>query len=326
MWEMKNLPKFQATIIKDLKTYPIPLREVPEVKTRQKLFNDGERKECGRCHNLKPYDQFGVRKDSRSGTKYLRSNCKSCLNDLGQIRNITNKYHIIMNIYNGSLEGKCQKCKTGPEMLPALEFHHPFPELKSRNLKMRDKWEKNIIILEKEKAIILCKNCHSSRESYVYNSNKSLINVKLMGNIDTKIKYVKKNISNTNDLKRVIQLVKKREVIRELYGSKCIGCRKNFLQDNLPALQFHHRDEKNDIKRSETSKKIKNYEYNHLKEWLLRENCVALCGNCHKMLHSKHFEKNHKEVIGEEHSEEIRKYYIGLRRNIKDFSFEKKSK
>ena len=43
------------------------------------------------------------------------------------------------------------------------------------------------------------------------------------------------------------------------------------------------------------------------------------------MLHSKHFEKNHKEVIGEDYSEEIRKYYIGLRNNIKDFSFEKKS-
>jgi len=112
---------------------------VSEVKTRQKLYKDGKKKECGRCHNLKPLNQFGLRKDSRSGTKYLRSNCISCLNDLGQIRNIINKYHLVMNIYNGSLEGKCQKCETGPEMLPALEFHHLLPKLKSRNLKMRDK-------------------------------------------------------------------------------------------------------------------------------------------------------------------------------------------
>jgi len=37
------------------------------------------------------------------------------------------------------------------------------------------------------------------------------------------------------------------------------------------------------------------------------------------MLHSKHFEINHEEVIGEIHPEEIGKYYIGLRKNVKDF-------
>jgi len=76
--------------------------------------------------------------------------------------------------------------------------------------------------------------------------------------------------------------------------SSFISCRKNFLQDDLQAFQFHHKDENNDIKSSETSKKIINYEYNPLKEWIQKEKGVALYGNCHKMLHSKHFVKKSK--------------------------------
>ena len=77
----------------------------------------------------------------------------------------------------------------------------------------------------------------------------------------------------------------------------------------------------NDIKDSETYKKIKNYEYNHMKEWLKKEDCVALCGNCHKMVHSNHFELNHEKIIGKEYSEEIKQYYNKLSRDIKNYSF-----
>ncbi len=112
----------------------------------------------------------------------------------------------------------------------------------------------------------------------------------LLGNIDTKIEYVKENISTPNDLKKVIQLVKKRDTIRELHKNKCVGCKKKFLHDNLPALHFHRRDEKNNIQSSETSKKIKNYEYSHLKEWLQRKtvlHCVEIAIKCYILNNSK---------------------------------------
>jgi len=243
--------------------------------------------------------------------------------DLGQIKNLKNKYHAVNKIYNGNLDGKCQRCNTGTEKLPSLEFHHPNPELKIKNLRMRDNWKKNIAILEKEKATVLCKNCHSIESSNVYNTHQALINKEVNGDISKKIKYVRESILNPNNLKRVVQLVKKREVINELYGGICVGCRNTSAQVNLPAIQFHHRDGKNDIKGSETFKKIKNYEYNHMKEWLKEEDCVALCGNCHKMVHSNHFEINHEIIIGKEHSEAIEQFYNEIRRNLKKFSFAK---
>jgi len=304
----------QKTISRWLKNFHIPAK-----RTRANLFNDRGQKECGRCHNIKPHDNFGTRTDSRSGTKYLRYNCKSCMIELGQIKNLKNKFYTVNNIYGGKLEGKCQKCNTSIEKLPSLEFHHPYPELKSKNLRMRDDWKKNIKILEKEKATILCKNCHSIEGSNMYNKHKSLINSEISGDINARVTFIRKSISNPKDLKRVVQLVKKQEAIKDLYGGICTGCRKITAYDYLPAIQFHHRDGRNDIKGSETYKKIKNYEFNHMKEWLKKENCVALCGNCHKMVHSNHFERKHKEIIGSEHSEEVKRIYDKIRRNIKEY-------
>ena len=44
--------------------------------TRQKLFNDGKNKECGRCQQIKPLNQFTFR--TGKGKRYPKSTCKKC--------------------------------------------------------------------------------------------------------------------------------------------------------------------------------------------------------------------------------------------------------
>ena len=94
-------------------------------KTRQKLINDGVRKECGICHQLKTHKKFSKRQGR------LRSICEECRKDLYLIKNLKKKLKIISENYNG----ECLNCKKSITILPAFEFHHPDPKSKSYSWK-----------------------------------------------------------------------------------------------------------------------------------------------------------------------------------------------
>lgn len=101
-----------------------------EVKTRQTLYNDGEKKECRLCHEIKSLNDF---------EKYMKSNktvyeryCKPCRLEYKQVRALQNKNNIIRNIYGGKFAQKCAECNTTTAKLPAFDFHHPIKELKTK--------------------------------------------------------------------------------------------------------------------------------------------------------------------------------------------------
>lgn len=70
------------------------LNQKPKIKVLQKLFNDGERKECGRCHEIKLYSHFVLRRDKLK--PYPKSTCKRCELIIKQIYSLSNKYKEII--------------------------------------------------------------------------------------------------------------------------------------------------------------------------------------------------------------------------------------
>ncbi|KKK42558.1 hypothetical protein LCGC14_0385770 [marine sediment metagenome] len=64
---------------------------------------------------------------------------------------LVNNRKIIQNIYGGRLQEKCQQCNTGIIFHPALDFHHPYPKLKTQHIRFgHGKWEKARETLEME--------------------------------------------------------------------------------------------------------------------------------------------------------------------------------
>jgi len=290
---------------------------------KQSLYLDGKSKECGKCHEIKQITEYAQR--VMRGKKTLRSICNSCKVENKQIYQFKNKFKVVQNIYNGELKGKCLKCNIGVEFLPVLEFHHLNIDLKiNKRINFNLNWKKIKQQLEQEKVMILCVNCHSQDNSKIYNKYKKLIQRKSFGanatNKEIK-KYVKSYVSIPNHSNRVIQLIKKKEIINQLYGGKCIGCGKITAHDNLPALHFHHRDGDNLHPGSETFNAIKNKEFSLMKKQLKKENCIAICGNCHKMQRTFHFKNNYEKVVYPEYWNQIKKYYRMIEDNIKKFEF-----
>jgi len=283
----------QRTVCKWRKRHLIPTK--PKYR-KQSLYLDGKSKECGKCHEIKQITEYAQR--VMRGKKTLRSICNSCKVENKQIYQFKNKFKVVQNIYNGELKGKCLKCNIGVEFLPVLEFHHLNIDLKiNKRINFNLNWKKIKQQLEQEKVMILCVNCHSQDNSKIYNKYKKLIQRKSFGanatNKEIK-KYVKSYVSIPNHSNRVIQLIKKKEIINQLYGGKCIGCGKITAHDNLPALHFHHRDGDNLHPGSETFNTIKNKEFSLMKKQLKKENCIAICGNCHKMQRTFHFKNNYE--------------------------------
>ena len=295
-------------------------------KTLQKLYNDGVRKECGRCHEIKPISHFILRRDKTK--PYPKSTCKKCDLINKQIYALSNKYKIIQNIYGGKLKGKCQECDTGASMLPAIEFHHLDPNLKkiSWHSQMYKNWEKTKEKLEKEKVTLLCRNCHFKQRSKIYNKYEEIIQKKEIGlNTTNKeiLHYVKRKITlhhQSHLRNQVILHIKKRNIINQLYGGKCVGCKQITTEENLPTLNFHHRNKSN-LDKSNVWNRINHLEFKKIKIELIKKDCVSLCGNCHQLIDSHHFKNHHEKIIGPEYSEQVKTFYDKILKNIRSFKF-----
>jgi len=325
-----NPKKSNIEVVEKKKLGPnkIPTNKAPSKTKFQKLFNDGEKKECGKCHEIKLHEEFERRYDSRNGGRYyIRSTCKNCKLENKQIYALKNKYQVIKNLYKGKFKEKCERCNTGKDKLPALEFHHNDPEKKTIEWHelMYKNWKNTLRTLEKEGVKILCRNCHKRESSTTYNKYEEVIQNKkidLDETNETLRYYVKSQIPNANKsiLYDVRKHIKKRAVIDQLYGGKCIGCENITTKNNLPALQFHHRNSENEDK-SKLWKNIKSREINEIKTKLKAKHCVSLCANCHRMVHASQFEKNNEEIIGSNHTEVINKYYEKVKKKINNFKF-----
>jgi len=187
----------------------------------------------------------------------------------------------------------CTCCNAGIEILPALSFHHPNPSIKTvswRKIK-RMSLKDIIMALKKDRAVILCSNCHNYIHSTILNEYESIIlhedlfrltpeqiNEKVMGitaDISGKIERMHKR-------EKIKQWIKKRFIIKSLFNDRCVACG----IDNLSYQEFHHTDpnlKEEDFKWSN----IRSLDTLEIIDKIVKQKCVCLCSNCHSLIHSK---------------------------------------
>ena len=125
-------------------------------------INNNLTRYCSRCKITQELKNFYKRK--RGGYKNW---CKKCLIEYNPIINYKNKIKAIE--YKG---GQCSICGYN-KCYWSMHFHHTNPNTKEFNLNRmwRKKWDN--IVLELEKCILLCSNCHGEVEFTKYiNKNK----------------------------------------------------------------------------------------------------------------------------------------------------------
>lgn len=139
------------------------------------------------------------------------------------------------------------------------------------------------------------------------------------GNINTlknfKVnKFIKENntyLTAAGFKYEVKRWIKKRSVIEQVFNGKCISCG----EDRLPSLQTHHTNQ--DLKVHKWGNIYRKWNIKELiNDFIIEEECVWLCGNCHAMINTKHFENNIEEVLGEKYLQEVKADYIKIKSSI----------
>jgi len=178
-------------------------------------------------------------------------------------------------------------------------------------------------MLEKEKVIPLCKNCHSIKQATVFNKYEKIISRK--SNFESSFEGLEKNIhkymrtrlkyEKFDGIRQIKPWIKKRIVTEKLFNGKCVGCS----EDKLPTLQFHHKDPK--LKTYQKWSGLSNLNVSRIIKKLREDDVVCLCANCHSITESRHFEENIGEILENKDLDELRIYYKTLNQRIKNYSF-----
>lgn len=271
-----------------------------EKHKRNFLHNNGRQKECGICHKIKPYSEFYSKNEG------LRNICRECNKIVVAKESFIHKFLIFANIYNGIFNEKCSNCDIDVAYLPAIDFHHSKRDLKQvtwRDNRFKN-WKKMMLTFEEERVIPLCKNCHALENAKNFQDYKELIlNKDIFKHTAEEIhqivsNYVKLRINNyvKNFKFRVIEWLKKRFIIEQLYDGKCQGCQKINVFNNLPALGFHHIFKTDAIDKLRW-RKIKKYGVNKIARLLIEEKCICLCSNCHTLIHATQFSNVIDEIL-----------------------------
>lgn len=294
----KKFGKGQTTVRYWLKKY--------NLKTHNKAFGDGysyskrvskDNQYCCSCKvKLTPENAY-----NRKTKGIYSSLCKKCHSRSTLKRRLKFKQKCVE--YKG---GSCIRCGY-TKILTALEFHHRNPEDKEINpSKMMNKTPE-FIENELDKCDLLCSNCHREVH-YELNKRKSLEKnfngnfVSSFSNFILTGKNTRRKSCNSCDIvltedntaasshngsckscdsKNVVERGQKgKELAVEYMGGKCSICDYNKC---INALEFHHLD---------PSKKSKTYNQSFIYWGFERqkkelENCIIVCGNCHREIHSK---------------------------------------
>ena len=265
-------------------------------------------------HIKNNFDDFKLERAKRKAILGTESEKES-------IRCLKKEYKLLIEMNDGNYGGKCSNpsCLTDFTRLPAFDFHHEDPTIKTTTWSeiMHKKYDEIKNILEAQKVKPICKNCHLPDNAKIFNNFKGIILKKDLFTYSSKDidkiinlklnKFVKEN--NTNYTVASLKLevkrwIKKRSVIEQVFNGKCISCG----EDRLPSLQTHHTNQNlkvhewGDVSRKWNIKKLIN-------EYIIEEECVCLCGNCHAMINTKNFENNIEEVLGEKYVQEVEADY-----------------
>lgn len=173
-----------------------------------------ETKICSKCHKELSIDDFGFRNKEKN---IRRSDCKKCHSEYCKRRYHNNK--ITLDIIKK--ETKCKKCGYD-RCVEALEYHHKEPNEKIDEVsKLATHYNLNDGLLEIEKCVLLCANCH--REFHFLAKNienfniSNFLNNEYNDNIFNKDKEDKNNLNVLQiEEKNKKEVVINREILKEL--------------------------------------------------------------------------------------------------------------
>lgn len=130
---------------------------------------------CSKCNQNKPTTEFY--KNAKNKKTGLSTWCKECQKANKKIDYQNNRDRYLNNVFENSkwfmdlkVGLKCSKC--GFDHPAALDFHHINPNEKEFNISLSKsayKSNKEGLLKEMEKCIILCSNCHRIEHAINYN-------------------------------------------------------------------------------------------------------------------------------------------------------------
>ena len=92
--------------------------------------------------------------------------------------------------------------------------------------------------------------------------------------------------------------------------------------NNLPALDFHHRNKHQSKKEKIRWNLIKKLDIKSISKKLIKEDCICLCSNCHTLFHSIKYYEIGERIIGKKFREQIEDIYRNLENKIILFNHE----
>ena len=195
--------------------------------------------------------------------------------------------------------------------------------------------------------LILCRNCHKLETSKLHKYFKEFLNKEdLFYDVEGRNrpaediirliqKVIKNHIMNNEGKRRSKKIkrynivvtqklkiwVKKRAVIEQLYGKNyiCPCCRDISIKNNLASFEFHHAN-KTIFKKSKNKTYFKGafetLDEKELIERLIKEECICICANCHKLITTKHFKDNIESIIGWKYVKQVNEYHERLAKGV----------
>ncbi len=228
----------------------------------------------------------------------------------------------ILEFITDPFKGRCAKkeCNSDYTKLPAIEFHHLDSSFKNVTWnRIYSKAYNDIkVLLESDKTIPICRNCHEFFSSNLFQDFEDIILKEyLFYNKENQIRSVEEIdnlldnliINHPNYIDRVKKLnqtkesikfqikgwLKKRAVIEQLFDGKCQGCNEVSIKMNLPALTFHHLN--SDEKKSKWTELLPSLTISQLSKGIVEEECTCLCANCHAIIESKYYFNNIAKIF-----------------------------
>ena len=278
------------------------------LKTKNKSFTDGYinpnikrveigNQKCCRCNVLLTPENSYDRKQKKIYSSY----CKECTSKNTLEKRIKFKQFCVD--YKG---GSCIKCGYNKD-ITALEFHHKNPKDKEIDpSKMMNK-SPEFIKNELDKCELLCSNCHRE-EHYKINKKKKQekeFNINFVSSFSSSI-LTGKN-TNKKSCKQCDTILTADNTGAGTHNTTCKSCdSKNVMEKSIQgkqrcvdymggccsvcgydecitALEFHHIDP--DKKSPTYNKRFRSWCFDRQKKEL--ENCIIVCSNCHREIHSR---------------------------------------
>lgn len=139
-----------------------------EISNRQNKFAEGLAW-CTKCMSYLPVSKFYKLNGDRHENFGLRYHCVDCNKSRGNkndtLQNAKQRNHALKKYWVTLMGGKCQRCGYN-EFYSSFDFHHVSPSEKEDNpAKTIYGGDKELAKLEIDKCCLLCRNCHQSYTS-----------------------------------------------------------------------------------------------------------------------------------------------------------------